>query len=204
MSQSEQELEVKFAVAGLEPFVRRLQALEAVQVQPPVHETNLRFDTPGGELTQAKQVLRLRRDTQSRLTFKGAGQIVQGVSRRRELEFSVSDFDSAQAFLEALGYQVVWMYEKIRQSFLLDDVTVTLDEMPFGPFMEIEGPDGARIQAAARKLDLDWEQRVLVSYAVLFERVCRYLDVHFRDLSFDNFAGLVVPPQAFTGSESSG
>ena len=204
MSLNGQELEVKFMVSALEPFIRRLQVLEAVQVQPPVHETNLRFDTPGGDLRQAQQVLRLRRDTQSRLTFKGAGQIVQGVSRRRELEFSVSDFDSAQAFLEALGYQVVWMYEKIRQSYLLDDVTVTLDEMPFGPFMEIEGPDGARIQAAAHKLDLDWEQRILVSYAVLFERVCRYLEVQFRDLSFDNFAGQVVPPQAFGGQEPSG
>ena len=199
---SGQELEVKFAVPGLESFVARLQVLGAVQIQASLHEVNLRFDTPSGELEQARRVLRLRQDAESRLTFKGPGQVRDGVQQRRELEFSVSDFDTARAFLEALDYQVVWMYEKYRQAFTLGEVIVTLDEMPFGFFLEIEGPDGARIQTAAGQLGLDWEQRILVSYSVLFERVCRFMDLHCRDLSFENFAGLTVPPQAFTDQDS--
>lgn len=199
---SGQELEVKFAVLGLEPFVDRLQALGAVQIQPSLHEVNLRFDTPNGELEQTRRVLRLRQDSESRLTYKGPGQVRDGVHLRRELEFSVSDFDTARAFLEALGYQVVWMYEKYRQAYSLEQVIVTLDEMPFGPFIEVEGPDGARIQSAALKLGLDWETRILESYAVLFERVCRFMNLQFRDLSFENFAGIAVPSGAFTNQDS--
>jgi adenylate cyclase, class 2 len=199
MSHTGLELEVKFAVPGLQPFADRLQALGAVQTQPRLYEINLRFDTAEGSLEAAKRVLRLRQDSQARLTYKGPGQIVDGIHQRVELEFSVSDFDSARLFLEALGYRVSWMYEKYRQAYALGEVTITLDEMPFGGFLEIEGPDAARIQDTAGALGLDWEERILVSYAVLFKRVCQELGLKFRDLSFANFEDISVPPQAFLG-----
>lgn len=197
MSLSGQELEVKFTVPALQPFADRLLALGAVQVQARLHEVNLRFDTPEGRLEAARQVLRLRQDAESRLTYKGPGQVVDSIHQRVELEFSISDFDTARLFLEALGYQVSWMYEKYRQAFRLGEVVVTLDEMPFGSFLEIEGPNAASIQATAGRLGLDWEQRILVSYAVLFERVSQFLNLEFRDLSFENFKTIAVPPQAF-------
>ena len=200
MSSSDQELEVKFLVPDLGPFAARLLDLGAVQVQPRLHETNLRFDTERGELKEARQVLRLRKDSQARLTFKGPGQVRDGIHQRRELEFGVTDFETARTFLEALGYQVMWMYEKYRQVYALDQLLVTLDEMPFGSFMEIEGPDGASIQAAAGRLGLAWEQRILEGYAVLFDRVCQALGLEFRDLSFVNFEGIPVPAQVFFGS----
>lgn len=195
MSASDQELEVKFLVPDLEPMRLRLQALSARCEQERVYEANLRFDTPAGVLQRSHQVLRLRRDTASRLTFKGAGQVRDGIHQRQELEFTVGDFDTARAFLEALGYQVVWMYEKFRQVFALDPVLVTLDEMPFGYFIEIEGPDGGSIQAAAVRLGLDWERRILESYAGLFERARVALGFTFRDLSFANFANLQLSPE---------
>ena len=68
--------------------------------------------------------------------------------------------------------------------------------MPYGPFAEIEGPDGAAIQSAAALLGLDWEARILDSYTVLFEQVRQALGFTFRDLSFENFKGIEVPPQA--------
>ncbi len=67
-----------------------------------------------------------------------------------------------------------------------------LDEMPYGNFAEIEGPDAASIQAANRRLGLDWEERILDSYAMLFQVICRKLGLTFRDLTFDNFAGTDV------------
>jgi adenylate cyclase class 2 len=80
--------------------------------------------------------------------------------------------------------------------YRLQGVLVTLDEMPYGFFVEIEGPDGTSIQDVAARLGLDWGKRILDSYTVLFERVRLALGLNFRDLSFANFKGITVSPQA--------
>ena len=191
---SPQELEVKFYLGHLDLFFDRLKQAQAALLYPRVLETNLRFDTPAGELSRTFQVLRLRQDTAARLTYKGPGTIQDGVRKRLELEFTVSDFAAAQALLEALGYQVALLYEKYRTTYTLENVLVTLDEMPYGCFAEIEGPDGASIQHAAARLGLDWERRSLESYVFLFDRLRQELGLTFRDLSFANFMHLSVTP----------
>jgi adenylate cyclase, class 2 len=195
MNTTGQELEVKFYIPDLPAFEKRLEDQGAALELPRVHEVNLRFDTPTETLSRAYQVLRLRQDTLARVTFKGPGIEKDGVRQRQELEFSVSDFAAAQAVFEALGYQVALLYEKYRTTYLLGGVLVVLDEMPYGNFIEIEGPDGESIQKAARQLGVDWEKRILDSYVLMFERLRQAKGWTFRDLSFDNFAGKIVSPE---------
>jgi adenylate cyclase class 2 len=192
----EQELEIKLYLHNLAAFQGWVETLGARLVQARVHEINLRFDTPGGVLGRTFQVLRLRQDTATRLTYKGPGETLGGVRVRREIEFTVGDFEAARALLEALGYQVSVMYEKYRTTYELDGVQVTLDEMPYGNFAELEGPDPASIHAAAEKLGVDWEARVVESYTFLFERLREKLGLTFRDLSFENFAGMEVTSES--------
>jgi adenylate cyclase class 2 len=194
VTSSGQELEIKLYLSDLPAFRARLEALGAQQVQPRTHETNLRFDTPAGDLTRTFQVLRLRRDTAARVTYKGPGSVVGGVRARREIEITVGDFEAARSLFEALGYQVSVIYEKQRATYALDSVLVTLDELPYGNFAEIEGPDAGSIRDAAQKLGVDWEARVTESYTALFERLRGVLGFSFRDLTFENFAGLEILP----------
>ena len=154
----------------------------------------MRFDTPAGDLKRSFRVLRLRRDTQSRLTYKGPAEVQKGVRVRPELEFTVSDFDMARAFLEALGYQVAMMYEKYRTVYDLDDVHITLDELPYGNFVELEGPDTEVIYSVNRRLGLDWSARAPESYVILFDRLCAEKDLPIRDLVFENFENLTITP----------
>ena len=184
------EIEVKFPVANLALVEARLQSLEAQLTQVRVQETNLRLDTSDQSLTRTLQVLRLRQDSQARVTYKGPGITRDGVRIRQEFEFAVSDFEAARNLFESLGYSVSMMYEKYRAMYDLDDVHVTLDEMPYGSFVEIEGPQPASIQAAAARLGLNWERRVLDSYTALFDQLRAALGFTFRDLSFANFAGM--------------
>lgn len=184
------EIEVKFPVANLALVEARLQSLEAQLTQARVQETNLRLDTSDQSLTRTLQVLRLRQDSQARVTYKGPGITRDGVRIRQEFEFAVSDFEAARNLFDALGYSVSMMYEKYRAMYDLDDVHVTLDEMPYGSFVEIEGPQPASIQAAAARLGLNWERRVLDSYTALFDQLRAALGFTFRDLSFANFAGM--------------
>jgi adenylate cyclase, class 2 len=188
----EQEVEVKFYVQNLYALEVRLKKLGASLLQPRIFELNLRFDTPEGGLSKARQVLRLRQDTQALLTFKGPAQDRSDVAFRQEIEFGVSDFTAAQHLLEALGYQVQVVYEKYRAVYALDGLEVTLDEMPYGNFAEIEGPDPTSIQDVAVRLGLMWENRVIDSYVGLFEKLKQTLNMEARDLSFQNFQSVRV------------
>ncbi len=197
MSQDYREIEVKFCVGSLAEVEARLVRLGARLAQPRVLERNLRFDTPMGDLARTAQVLRLRQDTAAHLTYKGAGRIQEGVQARTEIEFVVEDFDLARAFLEALGYQLWVVYEKYRTTYALGATLVTLDELPLGSFVEIEGPTPGEIAAVARQLALDWEKRLNLSYLALFNNARQTLGFAFRDLTFENFKTLKILPSQF-------
>ena len=183
----DQELEVKFYIRDLVVVEVRLRQAGAKLLQPRTHEFNLRFDTPNGDLGHSYRVLRLRQDTEARLTYKGPAQSKDGVRIRQEIEFIVGDFRSARAFLEALGYQVSMIYEKYRTVYELGGVHIALDELPYGNFVEIEGPTPFDIQSANQVIGLNWEASVSESYVMLFDRLRETLHLSFRDLIFENF-----------------
>jgi adenylate cyclase class 2 len=185
------ELEVKFLLSKREEMETKLDALGMITA-PRVLEVNLRFDTPDKSLSSAGKVLRLRSDSRIRITYKGPGTLEGGANLRQELEFTVSDFDTAKAFFEALGYQVYTIYEKYRTTYRLGDLEVDLDELPTGDFLEIEGADAQSIKKLAEILGLHWEARIQDSYIVLFERLRAKLELDIRDLTFENFKALRI------------
>ena len=191
----DQELEAKFYIRDLSLIEQRLQALGAECVQRRVLETNLRFDTPDGALTRTFQVLRLRQDSEARLTYKGPSEFQEGARLRKEIEFTVSDFGAARRLFEALGFTVKMSYEKYRTTYDLGRTHITLDELPYGHFVEIEGPDTNSIRQTAAHLELEWENKAPESYTGLFDRLRRSRGFPFTDLSFANFQGLSVSPE---------
>lgn len=186
-----QELEVKLFVSDLDAVKKKLITLGASEKQARTHELNLRFDTVRGELTRDYKALRLRSDTAARLTYKGPSSSKDGVRVRQEIEFEVSDFKAARALLGALGYQVAMIYEKQRAEYSLLGTEISLDELPYGNFVEIEGDDPQVIRQVSDMLGLNWETRVFDSYVTLFTRLRSVYNLDFRDLIFDNFEDLV-------------
>lgn len=192
MAENNQELEVKFYIRDLPAVLSHLERIGAQLANPRVHEVNLRFDMPGGDLVRESRVLRLRQDTRARLTYKGPGVTFDGATLRQEIEVTVSDFTSAQSLLQALGFEIVWMYEKHRTTYMMEDVEILLDEMPFGDFIELEAADPADIRGTASTLRLDWDARIMQSYTAIFANLRRASQLSFRDLSFTNFKDLAV------------
>ncbi len=191
----DQELEVKFYLTNRREIESRVRELGASRTSIRTYEINLRFDSPDGSLTAAQKVLRLRQDTRARLTFKGPSQNREDVAARQEIEFQVDDFGAARRFLEALGYVVNVIYEKYRTTYELENVQITLDDLPYGRFCEIEGPDPASIHSMAEKLGLDWSARVTDSYMALFSCLKERQGLSFRDLTFANFEHMHVSPE---------
>lgn len=187
-----QELEAKFYIQDLDALRTRLEGLGAELARPRTLETNLRFDTPDEQMNAEKRLLRLRKDNAVRLTYKEPDIIVDGASQRLELEVTVSDFDTLSEILKRLGYVVTVVYEKYRAEYHLDGLYITLDEMPFGDFMEIEGKRVEDIQAAAKKLGLDWSANIPQNYLILFNRLKPHHPINFRDMTFENFAEMEI------------
>lgn len=189
------EREVKFYVGDLASLESRLMKLGAVLLQPRVHELNYRFDTADHRLTASSQVLRLRQDSQIILTYKGPATIENEVHARPEIELEVDDFDNAVDFLKALGYTSIVTYEKWRTTYGLNNLEVTLDEMPFGTFSEIEGEDSEAIRRTAGMLGLDWDCRINQGYMALFNQLNARLSLDLTDMTFEAFKSLSVTPR---------
>ncbi len=181
------EIELKFFVPDFEPIRRRLQASGAVCLSPEGLEFNIRYETPDDTLIKARRLLRLRKDRDTTLTFKvPPAEEDNRFKTYRELEVKVDDFDTLDQILQALGFQRRQVYEKRRETWRMEKALLCLDTMPFGRFLEIEGPPEA-ITAMVRQLGLSWERRMLSNYLGMFQRLREEEKLSFTDLTFDNF-----------------
>ncbi len=180
------EIEVKFHLADPAAMHQRLLELGA-EAQPKVFETNIRYDDNDQSLLRSGRLLRLRQDSVCRLTFKSKpAEQDTDYKIYNELEVEVQDFDTMNAILRALGYDTAQIYEKWRQSFAYNDAIVCMDSMPYGEFLEIEGPKGA-IREIARRLGLPWQERILSNYLAIFDRLRHKAGLPFNDVTFNNF-----------------
>jgi len=203
MGETKQEIEAKFYVRDLKKITTRLHELKEQLIQPRVLETNIRFDLPDASLSSDRRVLRLRRDSEARLTYKDPSQNEQGVLSRTEIEFTVSDFEKAKQFLEALGYQPIFYYEKYRTTYVIQpsegskpsggSLHIMLDELPYGNFVEIEGDSLESIREVASQLSLKWDTAIATSYHALFKRLCAtHSDLDPTHLTFAALNGLNI------------
>jgi adenylate cyclase class 2 len=101
------------------------------------HERNIRFENEAKGLLRAKNLLRLRRDRKCTLTFKCApAQADPEFKQFTELEVEVSDFDTMRHILASLGFHPEQVYEKWRETPVLDHTAFCLDNLPFGNFLK--------------------------------------------------------------------
>ena len=178
------ETEIKFLIPDIKEFEKQLKEIGAVCHRARTHEMNFRFDTPDQHLTKSFQVLRLRQDQSVHLTYKGPSDPTSEVSTRQEIEFEVSDLASARKFLEALGYQVSIAYEKYRTTYHLDNVEIMVDELPYGNFIEIEGPDVSSIKRISATLKLNWQDRIQLGYLLIFDKLKEQFNLTASNLLF--------------------
>lgn len=192
---NEQEIEVKLYVRDLKKIELRLHDLKAQLIQPRVHEINFRYDMPDGSLRANGRVLRLRRDKNVILTYKGPSSIIDGIFSRTELETTIGDLETAQHILEALGYVQILVYEKYRTVYDLNGCHIMLDELPYGNFVEIEGSDASSIRNMAVQIGLDFESAVSAGYSRIFENHNSKYGFPHRDLTFNSFGAKKPSPE---------
>ncbi len=168
---AESAREAVLAAGGLPLLGRRLQE-------------DALLDTPDSILRGRACALRIRIENgKSRITFKGPVQ-ESPMKLRDEFETVVGDGVLLLRIFEELGYQVWFRYEKYREEFSHEDVTVALDETPVGVFVEIEGSERG-IMAMAAAMGRSPADYILDSYRGLFLQRREALGLTGTDMVFD-------------------
>lgn len=169
------EIEIKIKIkggsAGLENTRKKIIAKDFRLIHKKYFEQNIVFDTPEGKLKSNKFLLRLRKKGNKNIvTFKRpAHESASNYKIREETEVEVSDFENMKRIFTGLGYEVVFIYEKVREEFQKGDVKVMADETPIGNFIEIEGPREA-IDRTARELGYGKSDYITDNYRTLFRK----------------------------------
>ncbi len=164
------ETEVKLRTDDFEAVRGRLQQLGARLKERVEDEKDLLFRSATDLHALEGQVLRLRLFGQEgMLTWKGVPTFDKGVKKREELQTRVSDADALRQLLDRLGYAVSLEFSKSREYWDLRGLTVSLDELPFGRYVEVEG-DEEEIERAVAELGLKEAERVEEGYPQLAAR----------------------------------
>lgn len=174
-----QEIEAKIRVESHDPIRERLRALGAA-CDGCVLEQNWIYDLPDGSLRDRDVGLRLRRAIDEDGEERSATMTVKGpvssgeFKSREEVETRIDNTATAARMLELLGFVMILSYQKRRESWLLEDCRVELDEPPHvGLFVEIEGPTEAAIRKVQSDLGLAGAAHVRSSYVAMMWEYCR-------------------------------
>jgi adenylate cyclase class 2 len=142
------------------------------------------LDTLDGRFREKGCVLRVRMENgKSRVTYKGPVQ-PSVMKLREELETVVGDGEVLLRVFEELGLRVWFRYEKYREEFSHEDVTIAVDETPVGVYVEIEGSERG-IEATAAALGRTPADYIVESYRGLFIQQRETLGLTGGDMVFD-------------------
>ena len=167
------EIEAKLKVDSLQEVECRLEELGAEFVAEQ-SQRDWHFDDADAALKKGDKCLRLRRQvvdnsTTFFLTYKGPKE-KSNFKKREEIEIEISDSDSVERLLSALGYERAMVIEKTRRLWLLDYCEVALDRLELlGDFVEIEGPSDEKINSVQQSLGLSDLPHIAKSYACLIK-----------------------------------
>lgn len=161
------EREVKLRFESPEQARAAICAAGATPLRSRRLQEDVLLDTEDELLRRRRCVLRIRTEAgKSLLTFKGPVQ-PGSVKIRDEYETVVGDGDVLRHVLEELGLHVWFRYEKYREEYAAEDVTIAVDETPVGTFVEIEGGEPG-IHAMTQALGRTAADFILDSYRGLF------------------------------------
>jgi adenylate cyclase class 2 len=163
------EREVKLRFESPEAARSAILATGATPLRCRRLQEDVLLDTEDEALRRRGCVLRIRTESgKSLLTFKGPLQ-PSTMKIRDEFETVVSDGEVLQRVLEELGLHAWFRYEKYREEYSAEEVTIALDETPVGTFVEIEGMEHGILEIT-KSLGRQAGDFVLDSYRTLFVR----------------------------------
>lgn len=161
------EKELKFKIDDIKKIESKLKKLGAKQIGSEFQRT-IRFDTPDLSYEKQGTFIRVRKGFGNTVTMKKKIKTTGELFERIEIETEVSDTEKLRTIFNELGLSKEFIMEKYRSNWTFIDTVVSIDKMPFGNYLEIEGePD--KVKSVAKTLSLDLKNKIVGTYWDLFE-----------------------------------
>jgi adenylate cyclase, class 2 len=161
------EKEIKVEVKNPQQLLSLL-AQKNVKKKSEGFQRTTRMDTPNLDLEKRGTFLRVRTGGKDIVTLKKKIKSTGEVFERQELETEVKDPELLADIFADLGFGKRYIMEKYRIDYEYKNTKISLDELPFGVFVEIEG-EPENIKGVAEELKLDLSNKIIVTYWDLFE-----------------------------------
>ncbi|SRR5258708_613896 len=177
------EQEIKIKIENPEELISKLTALKAEKIGQNFQRTT-RMDTPNMDLEKNGTFLRVRTGYKNTVTLKKhLKESSKEVFEREEIETEVKDTNKLADIFANLGFTKRLIMEKYRMDFKYKDLTISIDELPFGFYVELEG-EPEEIFKVAKELDFDIANKIMITYWDLFEEYKKQNNVQGENIIF--------------------
>jgi adenylate cyclase class 2 len=165
------ETEIKFRVADLAGFRRRLEAAGFHEETPRSFESNVLYDTPDRQMRARTEILRIRSYAGKWVLTHKRIPDTPGSERHKhriETETEIADGEALTEIFRSLGLVAAFRYEKWRTEWSDGEGECVVDETPIGDYAELEGA-AEWIDRVSARLGVDASEHIMLSYGRLFE-----------------------------------
>lgn len=167
--ESNLEIECRFLEINKDALIKKLRELDASDRGEDMFHEFIFYDK---DLTwkNTKKMVRVRK-TKDNVSIAYKFHQFETIDGTQEIELNVDSMEQAKLFLESVGLCCVREQEKIRHTFLLDDVSVDIDTFPLIPtYVELEGESEIVLKKTAAKLGFDWKDAVFENPRIIIEK----------------------------------
>ncbi len=163
------EIEAKFLDVNHDKIREVLKSKGAKLVQERQLMKRKNFDFPGRKLQEIGGWVRVR-DEGNKITLAYKQLDHRGVDGTKEVYVVVNSFDDTCLLLESISLECTSYQETKRESWMLGDVEIELDEWPWiKPFIEIEAHDEDKLREVSKILGLNFKKAVHGSVEIAYQ-----------------------------------
>jgi len=185
------EIEIKIQIEDkneIKEIQKKLKSLNGISA-PKIFQRTFRLDTPSFDLEQKGIFLRTRKEGENAvMTVKIKFLKTNNTNyfQRKEFEISIDSAENGAELLRNLGFSKQKIFEKYRElwTFEKKEVQVTIDNLPFGDFIEIEGSK-KEIEEMIKSLGMINKKRIINTYWDLFDEWKKKKGINGKDIVFD-------------------
>ncbi len=155
--------QIKFKIDNIDTILNKFRNLNAVFIDGVFEKTTL-FDNENGELQKNGIFIRTRNGYENTLTLKERDDSLKhDYFERKKTTIEIENVDDMNYVLKVMGLINNKVMEKYRLSWIIEQINVTIDELPYGVFLEIHGDD-KEINKICELIDIKKENIINETY----------------------------------------
>lgn len=158
--------QVKFKIINLDEILIKLRNSDAIFIGGTFEKITL-FDNQNFDLRKKGLFLRSKDGFENTLTLKEKKEENTEIFTRIKTSIEIEDVDDINYILTKIGFTNKSIMEKYRLLWSVENIEISIDELPFGLYMEIKGNE-AKIKKFCTLLGLKKDDIINKTYWDLY------------------------------------